>query len=180
MIMHNDIQKVLISQSEIQTIVKRLSSEIATEYSDKTPLVVGILRGSAPFMMDLIRNMEFPLSIDFMSLSSYEGGTESLGRVKIVKDLDISVHDRHVLVVEDIVDSGRTLQMIVNLFSQRNAASVKVCTLLNKPSGRAIDIQPDYVGATIPGEFVVGYGLDYQELYRNLPYISVLKPEIYR
>ncbi|MDO4774122.1 MAG: hypoxanthine phosphoribosyltransferase [Candidatus Saccharibacteria bacterium] len=178
--MHNDIQKILISQSDIAEITYRLGTELTTDYHDKNPLVVGILRGSLPFMADIIRAIDCHLEIDFMSLSSYEGGTQSLGRVRIIKDLDTSVAGRHVLIIEDIVDTGRTLHEIKQLLAHRGAASVRICTLLDKPSGRAIDITPDYVGTEIPGEFVVGYGLDYQEKYRNLPYIGVLKPEVYQ
>lgn len=180
MTMHNDIQKILISQSDITEIIHRLGAELTAEYHDKNPLVVGILRGSLPFMADIIRAMDCYLETDFMSLSSYEGGTQSLGRVKILKDLDTAVAGRHVLIIEDIVDSGRTLQAITELFAGRGAASVKICTLLDKPAGRVVDITPDYIGTTVPHEFVVGYGLDYNEQYRNLPYIGVLKPEVYQ
>lgn len=178
--MNNDIAKILYSKEEIAEVVARLGAELAAEYHGKNPLVVGVLRGSAPFMMDLVRAMDCYLEIDFMDVSSYGDALESSGNVRIVKDLDTDVRGRHVLLVEDIVDSGRTLEKLLELFSARHAVSVKVCTLLDKPERRAVNVAADYVGLTAPNEFVVGYGLDYRQQYRNLPYVGVLKPEVYQ
>lgn len=178
--MNNDIAKILYSKEEIAEVVARLGAELAAEYHGKNPLVVGVLRGSAPFMMDLVRAMDCYLEIDFMDVSSYGEALESSGNVRIVKDLDTDVRGRHVLLVEDIVDSGRTLEKLLELFSARHAVSVKVCTLLDKPERRVVDVKADYIGLEAPNEFVVGYGLDYQQKYRNLPYIGVLKPEVYQ
>ncbi len=178
--MDNDIAKILYTKEQITEVVVRLGAELTADYHDKNPLVVGVLRGSAPFMMDLVRAMDCYLEIDFMDVSSYGDGTESSGNVRIVKDLDTDVSGRHVLLVEDIVDSGRTLEKLLKLFSARHAASVKVCTLLDKPERRVVEVKADYIRLEVPNEFVVGYGLDYQQKYRNLPYIGVLKPEIYQ
>ncbi len=178
--MNNDIAKILYSKEEIAETVTRLGAELTAEYHDKNPLVVGVLRGSAPFMMDLVRAMDCYLEIDFMDVSSYGEALESSGNVRIIKDLDTKVHGRHVLLVEDIVDSGRTLAKLLELFATRHAASIKVCTLLDKPERRAVNVTADYVGLSVPNEFVVGYGLDYRQQYRNLPYIGVLKPEVYQ
>ena len=146
----------------------------------KTPLVVGVLKGAIPFMADIIRAMDSHVEIDFMDVSSYGNALVSSGEVKIVKDLDTNVEGRDMLIVEDIIDSGRTLAYLVDLFKYRKANSITIVTLLDKPEGRAVDIEADYVGFDVPNEFVVGYGLDYCERYRNLPYVGVLKPEIYQ
>ncbi|MFY0545790.1 hypoxanthine phosphoribosyltransferase [Brevibacillus sp. H7] len=178
--MNQDIKNILLTEEEIASKVKELGSILSAEYRDKNPLVICVLKGAVLFMADLIRNMDIPCEMDFMAVSSYgRTGTESTGMVKILKDLDTSVENRHVLVVEDIMDSGLTLSRLVELLRHREAASVKVVTLLNKPERRKVDITPDYSGFTIPDEFVVGYGLDYDEKYRNLPFIGVLKPEVY-
>lgn len=175
-----DIQEVLVTREEIQAAVEKLGRQLTQDYQGKEVVVIGILRGAAIFLADIIREMDVYLDIDFMDVSSYGGGTESSGEVKIIKDLDTQLEGRHVLVVEDIIDTGRTLKYLVDLFHYRKAASVKICTLLDKPARRVIkDIIPDYVGLEVPDEFVVGYGLDYQQQYRNLPYIGVLKPEVY-
>ena len=166
-----DIEKVLISKEEILAKAAELGKQLTEEYQGKNPLVVGILKGAVPFMTYL--------ELDFMDVSSYGNATVSSGEVKIVKDLDTNVEGRHILIVEDIIDSGRTLAYLVDLFRYRKAASVKIVTLLDKPEGRVVDIKADYVGFDVPNEFVVGYGLDYAETYRNLPYIGVLKPEVY-
>lgn len=176
-----DIEKVLVSKEEIQAAVDRLGKELTRDYQGKQVVVVGILKGAAIFMADIIRSMDVYLDIDFMDVSSYGDAFESSGEVKIIKDLDTRLEGRHVLVVEDIIDTGRTLSYLVDLFKYRKAASVKVCTLLDKPERRVVkDLVPDYVGLEVPNEFVVGYGLDYLQEYRNLPYIGVLKPEIYQ
>lgn len=177
--MNGDIEKILISEEQIAVKVKELGGILAEEYREKNPLLICVLKGAIIFMADLIRQMDIRCEMDFMAVSSYGSGTESSGMVRILKDLDTSVQDRHVIVVEDIMDSGLTLSRLVELLRHRQAASVKVVTLLNKPERRKVDITPDYSGYDIPDEFVVGYGLDYAENYRNLPYIGVLKPEVY-
>lgn len=178
--MDNDIEKILFTSEDIKTAVQKLGQKLTEDYQDKNPVVVGILRGAAPFMIDLIRAMDCYMEIDFMAVSSYGDDTESSGTVKIIKDLDTDVTDRHVLIVEDIIDSGRTAQALRRLFAAKNAASVKICSLLDKPERREVDVQADYVGIDTPNEFVVGYGLDFRQQYRNLPYIGVLKPEVYQ
>lgn len=174
-----DIEKVLVTKEELAACVQRLGRELSVAYADKNPLVVGVLKGCAIFMADLVREMPIPLSIDFLDVSSYGSGTESSGHVKIIKDLDTSVEGRHLILVEDIVDTGRTLLKLKELFEYRKAASITVVTLLDKPERRVVDLKADYVGTQVPNEFVVGYGLDYAEKYRNLPYIGVLKASVY-
>ena len=178
--MDNDIENILFTSEDIKTAVQKLGQKLTEDYQDKNPVVVGILRGAAPFMIDLIRAMDCYMEIDFMAVSSYGDDTESSGTVKIIKDLDTDVTNRHVLIVEDIIDSGRTAQALRKLFAAKNAASVKICSLLDKPERREVDVQADYVGIDTPNEFVVGYGLDFRQQYRNLPYIGVLKPEVYQ
>jgi hypoxanthine phosphoribosyltransferase len=178
--MDQDIEKILFTSTEIQAAVQRLGRILTENYRDKNPVVVGILRGAAPFMIDLVRAMDCYLEIDFMAVSSYGDATESSGTVKIIKDLDTDVTGRHALIVEDIVDTGRTAQALKGLFAAKNTASTKICSLLDKPERREVDIQADYVGIKTPNEFVVGYGLDFRQQYRNLPYIGVLKPEIHK
>ncbi|WP_262316688.1 hypoxanthine phosphoribosyltransferase [Lacticaseibacillus parakribbianus] len=177
--MNDDILKVLYSKADIEAITTRLAAEIKRDYAGRNPLVVCILKGAIMFMTDLVRAVDDYLEVDFMDVSSYGTATESSGEVKIIKDLDTSVAGRDVLIVEDIVDTGRTLSYLMKLFETRDAASVKICTLMDKPERRVKDVHADYVGTMVPNEFVVGYGLDYAERYRNLPYIGVLKPEIY-
>jgi hypoxanthine phosphoribosyltransferase/bifunctional protein TilS/HprT len=156
-----------------------LGKELTAEYADKNPLVVGVLKGAVPFMADIVREMDCYLELDFMDVSSYGNATVSSGEVKIIKDLDTNVEGRDMLIVEDIIDSGRTLAYLVDLFKYRKAKSVRIVTLLDKPEGRVVDIEADYIGFDVPNEFVVGYGLDYAEQYRNLPYVGVLKPSVY-
>ncbi len=177
--MNNDIKEILLTEEQIAEKVKELGAILDEEYKDKNPLVICVLKGAVMFMADLLRHMNVRCEMDFMAVSSYGASTESSGVVRILKDLDTSVQNRHVLIVEDIMDSGLTLSRLVELLKHRDAASVKVVTLLNKPERRKVDISPDYSGFTIPDEFVVGYGLDYAEAYRNLPYIGILKPEVY-
>lgn len=174
-----DIKKILVSEEEIFEKSKELGQIIAKEYADKKPLLVGILKGSIPFMAELIKHIDAHIETDYMVVSSYHGGTESSGTVKIIKDLDNSVAGRHIIFVEDIIDTGRTLKELKELFALRQAASIKIVTLLDKPEGRVVEIEPDYTCFTIPNEFVVGFGLDYDENYRNLPYVGVLKEEVY-
>ena len=179
MTMKNDIEKVLITEEELQSKIKELGAQLELDYHDKFPLVVGVLKGALPFMSDLLKRIDTHLEMDFMDVSSYGNSTVSSGEVKIIKDLNTSVEGRDVLIVEDIIDSGLTLSYLAELFLYRKAKSVKIVTLLDKPTGRKADIKPDYTGFTVPDAFVVGFGLDYAEKYRNLPYIGVLKPEIY-
>ena len=177
--MHKDIEKILITEEEIQAKVKELGALLTNEYEGKNPLVVGVLKGALPFMADLIKEMKIDLEIDFMDISSYGNAMVSSGEVKIIKDLDTSVEGRDILFVEDIVDSGHTLRYLKEMFEYRKANSVKIVTLLDKPTGREIPVKVEWAGFIVPGEFVVGYGLDYKELYRNVPYIGVLKPKVY-
>ncbi|MCQ6268521.1 hypoxanthine phosphoribosyltransferase [Fictibacillus sp. WQ 8-8] len=177
--MHDEIKEVLISEEVLQEKIKDLGKQLSEDYQDRFPLVVGVLKGALPFMADLIKRMDIHLEIDLMAVSSYGTSTVSSGEVKIIKDLDTSLEGRDVIIVEDIIDSGLTLSYLVQLFKTRNANSVKIVTLLDKPTGRKVDIKPDLTGFIVPDAFVVGYGLDYIERYRNLPYIGVLKPEVY-
>ncbi|HLQ71651.1 MAG TPA: hypoxanthine phosphoribosyltransferase [Bacillota bacterium] len=177
--MHSDIEKVLITEEEIREKCEQLGEELTVEYADKFPLAIGVLKGAMPFMSDILRKIQTHLEMDFMDVSSYGGKMHSSGEVKIVKDLNTKVEGRHILIIEDIIDSGSTLRYLVDLFKYRKAKSIKIVTLLDKPSGRTAQIKADIIGFEVPNEFVVGYGLDYEEKYRNLPYIGVLKPEIY-
>lgn len=179
MFLDQDIAQVLVSNTQIEKETKRLAEELSKDYKDKYPIVVGLLKGCIPFMSDLIKHLDFHLEMGFMDVSSYHGGTESTVDVKIEKDLSMPVKDRHILIAEDIVDSGRTLNAVINLLRSRGAKSIEVVTMLDKPKGRKIAYKPKYIGVTIPKVFVVGYGLDYQERYRNVPYVGILKPEIY-
>ncbi len=176
---NNEISKVLLSKEEITEIVSRLGAEITKDYKDKNLLVVSVLKGSVMIMADLLREIKLPLRIDFMAVSSYGSGTSSSGNVKIIKDLDINLAGYDILIVEDILDSGATLSSLKEILLTRKPNSVKICTFLDKPERRKADIKADYVGAQIPDEFVVGYGLDYDEKYRNLPYVGVLSPAVY-
>lgn len=178
--MHEDILEVLISEEEIQEKVAELGAQITEEYKDKFPLVIGILKGSLPFMGDLMQKIDSHLEYDVMDVSSYGSAFVTSGEVKIEKDLNTSIKGRDVLIVEDIIDSGNTLKYLTDLFKYRKANSVKIVTLLDKPEGRQVDISPDLAGFIVPDKFVVGYGLDYIERYRNLPYIGVLKPKVYQ
>lgn len=177
--MKNDIEKVLFTEEEIQAKIKELAAQLTEDYQDRLPLAVGVLKGAMPFMADLLKRMDTYLEMDFMDVSSYGNAFVSSGEVKILKDLNTSVEGRDILIVEDIIDSGLTLSYLADLFKYRKANSVKIVTLLDKPTGRKSKIEADYVGFICPDEFVVGYGLDYIEKYRNLPYIGVLKPEVY-
>jgi hypoxanthine phosphoribosyltransferase/bifunctional protein TilS/HprT len=178
--LEKDILKVLVSETEIDAICKRLGKQITEDYSDKRPVIVGLLKGCMPFMAALIKEIDIYCEIELMGVSSYHGGIASSSDVKITKDLEISVSGRHIIIAEDIVDTGKTLDVISKLMYHRGAASVEVVTLLDKPAGRVVPFVPKYIGTTIPKEFVVGFGLDYDEYYRNLPYVGVLKPEVYK
>ncbi|MBU6080144.1 MULTISPECIES: hypoxanthine phosphoribosyltransferase [Allobacillus] len=177
--MHNEIEEILFTEEEIQKQTKELGQTITEQFEGKFPLAIGVLKGAMPFMSDLLKNVNTHVEMDFMDVSSYGGGMESSGEVRIVKDLNTQVKGRDLLIIEDIIDSGLTLGYLVELFKHRGAKSITIVTLLDKPSGRKADISADLVGFEVPDAFVVGYGLDFQEKYRNLPYIGVLKPEIY-
>ena len=179
--MRNDIERIMLTEEQIQNRVKELGTRIAADYADKNPVMICILKGSTMFYADLLRAMEIPLSMDFMAVSSYGRSTKSSGEVEIRKDLSGSIEHRHAVIVEDIIDSGFTLSYLTRMLSARGAKSIKICTLLDKPARRApgITLKADYAGFVIPDAFVVGYGLDYAEFYRNLPYIGILKPEVY-
>ncbi len=171
--------RTLISEEQLHQKVAQIGKQVSADYQDKNLLMVSVLKGSVVFMADLMREISIPCEIDFMCVSSYGSGTKTSGVVKIIKDLDIDLKDRDLLIVEDILDSGMTLSYIKEMLKQRGTKSIKICTLLDKPERRKADITPDYVGFTVPDEFVVGYGLDYDEKYRNLPYVGILKPEVY-
>ena len=175
--MHNDIKKISLNEEQIEEIVSRLGKEISNDYNGKEPLFIGILKGCIPFMPDLLKNVSINCTLDYLRVSSYEG-TKSSGKITIKGDIP-SVKDKDVIIVEDILDTGRTLMNVRNLLLEEGAKSVNICVLLDKPEGRIVDIKADYVGGHVPNEFVVGCGLDYNEKYRNLPYIGVLKEEIY-
>jgi len=177
--MHNDIKEILISKQQIEEKALELGQILNAAYAEKRPILLGLLKGSVPFMGDLMKVLDIPAQIEFMDVSSYHGGVASSGQVKILKDLDIDIDGRHVIIVEDIVDTGFTLLKVVELLKHRGAASVEVVTMLDKPEGRIVEMKAKYVGFTIPKAFVVGYGLDYDELYRNLPYVGILKEEVY-
>ncbi len=174
-----DIEKILFTEEELKQRVKELGAQITADYQDKEIVLITVLRGSYIFMADLSRAIDRPCIIDFMSVSSYGKGTVSSGQVKIIKDLSENIEGKDVIVVEDILDSGNTLSNLLELLVTRKPASVRLCTLLDKPERRVKDISADYCGFTIPDAFVVGYGLDYAEKYRNLPYVGILKPSVY-
>lgn len=177
--MHNDIQEILYTEEQIQDKIRELGEKISSEYAGRNPLVICVLKGAYMFMADLTKRITIPIEVDFMAISSYGQSTKSSGVVKILKDLDVPVEGRDVIIAEDIVDSGLTLSYLVDVLERRNAKSVSVVALFDKPAGRKVDLQADYIGFTLPDAFVVGYGLDYAEKYRNLPYIGILKPEVY-
>lgn len=175
----NDIEKIMISEEQLQERIKELGAQLTEEYKDRFPLAVGVLKGAMPFMTDLMKRFDSYVELDFMDVSSYGNATVSSGEVKILKDLNTSVEGRDVMIIEDIIDSGLTLSYLVDLFKYRKAKSIKIITLLDKPSGRKVKLDADVVGFKVPDGFVVGYGLDYAEKYRNLPYIGILKREVY-
>lgn len=177
--MKNDILEVLIDRDTIMAKVKELGQRISEDYKGKELVVIGVLKGASIFLADLVRHISLPIIIDFMDVSSYGDSTRSSGIVKIIKDVDINIEGKHVLVIEDLIDTGLTLNNLKDLFRTRGALSVKLCTILDKPARRKVQVEVDYTGLTIPDEFVVGYGLDYAGKYRNLPDVCVLKPEVY-
>lgn len=177
--MLNDIERILLSEDELKKIVDRLGEQISEDYKDKKLVIVSVLKGSVIFMADLMRAIKIPCTIDFMSVSSYGSGTKTTGVVKIIKDLDNEVvNGADLLIVEDILDSGVTLSYLMKILAARNPNSIKICTLLDKPERRKADIKADYKGTEIPDAFVVGYGLDYDEKYRNLPFVGIVKEEV--
>ena len=178
--LHPDIQEIVLDKQDIKDIVKRVGAEITRDYADKNPLVIAVLRGAVVFMADIMRAIECPLSIDFMAVSSYGDGVKSSGVVRIVKDLDTKIEGRHVIIVEDVLDSGLTLSYLVRMLKSRNPASIEIAAFLVKDiEGKRPAVDPRYVGTHVPDKFVVGYGLDYAERYRNLPFVGVLKPSVY-
>lgn len=177
--MNNDIKYTLFSEEKLAGVVKDLGKQISEDYKGRNLLLVSILKGSVVFMTDLMRSITIPCEIDFMAVSSYGSGTKSSGTVRILKDLDRDIRGYDVLIVEDILDSGMTLSYLMDLLYARNPHSIRICTLFDKPDRRAVDIYADYKGCEVPDEFIVGYGLDFDEKYRNLPYVGVLKEEIY-
>lgn len=174
-----DVEKILITKEQLTERIKELGKKISEDYADKKILAVGILKGSVVFLSDLIRNIDSEVSIDFMTVSSYGNSTETSGVLKIKKDLDTDISGKDVLIVEDIIDSGVTLSKLKEELLKRNPKSLKICTLLNKPERRTVSVDVDYIGFDIPNEFIIGYGLDYAEKYRDLPFVGVLKREIY-
>ncbi len=176
---HPDVEKILFNEEQIAEIVKNMGRQISEDYKGKNLLLVSVLKGSLIFMADLMREITVPCAIDFLSVTSYGSGTSTSGEVRILKDLDASLDGKDVLVVEDILDSGVTLSYLLKNLSARNPASIRLCTFLDKPDRRRVVVKADYIGASVPDEFIVGYGLDYAEIYRNLPYVGVLKPSVY-
>lgn len=177
--MREDVKKVLFDEEQLSNKVRELGEQISKDYEGKDLLVVGVLKGSVVFAADLIKNIDIPCEIDFMAVSSYGNSTESSGVVRILKDLDHSIEGKHVLLVEDIVDSGITLTYLLKYLKARKAESIEIVSLLNKPERRTADLEVKYIGFEVPNEFIVGYGIDYAEKYRNLPFIGVLKEEVY-
>ena len=178
--MHNDIEKILLSEQQIQTRIQELGEILTKEYADKNPVIIGVLKGVVVFYADMIRRIQVPCQMDFMWISSY-AGTDSTGKMLVRQDVSAHIKGRHVLILEDIFDTGNSLEFTVNHLKKQNPASIKICTLLDKPERRraGVTLKADYVGFTIPNAFVVGYGLDYNEKYRNLRYVGILKPEVY-
>ena len=177
--MYDDLDRILLSKAQIEEKIKETAARLDADYADKYPVMICVLKGCAPFFTDLIRAMKIPVQIDFMAISSYGAGSTTSGEVKMRKDLDKPIDGRDVIIVEDIMDSGHTLSYLRRMLSSRNPSSIKICALLDKPSRREVDITPDYKLFEVENEFVVGYGLDYNEKYRNLPEIGVLKRELY-
>ena len=179
--MEENIQKVLLSEEQLQARIRELGAVLTEDYRGKDPIIVGVLKGVVLFYADMVRQIKVPCQMEFMWLSSYEGGTDTTGRVQVKKDVSVDIKDRHVLILEDIYDTGNTLSFLYDYLMEKQPASLKICTLLDKPSRRkpGVTLKADYVGFTIPNAFVVGYGLDYEEFYRNIPYIGIMKPEAY-
>lgn len=177
--LRDDIDHILVSEEQLQVAIAEIARQLEKDYVDQEVVLVGVLKGAVMFIVDLARNTQLPVTLDFMAIASYGASTETSGIVRILKDLDNSIEGKHVLIVEDIIDSGLTLNYVLETLRTRNPASLKVCALLSKPARRRVDVHVDYVCFDIPDEFVVGYGLDYNQIYRNLPFVGVLKPEVY-
>lgn len=177
--MMDDVKNILFTREEIHEVVKRLAAEVSRDYADKEVLFISVLKGAFVFMADFVREVTIPCEVDFMAVSSYGAGTESSGRVKILKDLDTNIENKHVIIVEDVLDSGITLSRLIDMLNSRRPASIAICTMFDKPARRKAQVKATYSGLILPDEFVVGYGLDYAEKYRNLPDLCVLKPEVY-
>ena len=178
--MKKDIKEVIVTEKQIKDLCVKLGKQITLDYKDKeNPILLGLLKGCIPFMSDLMKYIDLPLEVEFMDVKSYHGGISSSGDIKIRMDINTSVYNRDIIICEDIVDTGKTLDTVVRLLKHRGARSVEVVTLLDKPEGRLIPFTPKYIGITIPKVFVVGYGLDYNEFYRNLPYVGILKESVY-
>ncbi|MCM0600489.1 hypoxanthine phosphoribosyltransferase [Periweissella ghanensis] len=177
--MNNDIERVLYSEADIAAAAQRIGAQLAYDYAGKTPILLSVLKGAILWTVDVMRAMDEYAEIEFIDVSSYHGGVESAGSIELRTDLTTDVKGRDIIILEDIVDTGRTLKYMIELLEQRGAASIKVASLLDKKEGRVVEIDVDYIGFDVPNEFVVGYGLDYKDLYRNLPYVGVLKPEVY-
>lgn len=177
--MIKDIESVIFSEEKLQSIVKDLGKQITEDYAGKNVMLLGVLKGSVVFMSDLMRAIDLPLRIEFMSVSSYGTGVTSSGVVRVINDINVDIKGYHIIIIEDILDSGRTLSHLVNHLSAKDPESIEICTLFDKPERREANVYAKYIGAKVPDAFIVGYGLDYSEVYRNLPYIGVLKPEVY-
>ena len=177
--MSQDIERILITEEEIHSRIREMGAQLAADYAGKKPIFVGVLKGVVPFFAEMAMAVQIPCQWDFMSVTSFEGGTQSTGKLTFRKDIDHNIEGRHVIILEDILDSGSTLKYIKELLLQRNPASLKICAMLDKPSGRTVELEADYSCFTIPGAFVVGFGLDYDDYYRNLPFVGVLKPSVY-
>ena len=178
---YDDIVKyTLVSEDEIKELCKKLGERITSDYMGKELVVIGMLKGAMPFMMELAKRITIPLEMDFIQTSSYHGGTSSTTAVLFKKDIETNVVDKHVLLVDDVVDTAKTITKVLDIFKNRGAASIELCCLLDKPEGRVVPYEPKYAGKVIPNEFVIGYGLDYNEYYRNLPYVAVVKDEVYK
>jgi len=177
--MHADVEEILLSEEQLRQRIAELGAQLAVDYAGRTPILVSVLKGSIIFLADLIRSTPIPLSLDLMEVSSYGSGTETSGQVRILKDLSSSIEGRDVVVVEDIIDTGLTLNYLLRYLGERHPSSIRICCLLDKPARRLADIEIAYRGFTIPDRFVVGYGLDYDERYRNLPFVGVLRPSVY-
>lgn len=179
MTMNNDIERVLYSVEDIKEAAHRVGTQLATDYADKTPIILSVLKGAILWTVDVMKEMDSYAEVEFIDVSSYHGGVASAGEITLRTDLNTDVSGRDIIIMEDIVDTGRTLKFMIDMLKERGAKSVKVASLLDKKEGRVVEANVDYIGFDLPKAFVVGYGLDYKELYRNLPYVGVLKPEIY-
>lgn len=177
--MKKDIESIIFDEEKLQGIVKDLGKQITEDYKGKKVMLLGVLKGSVVFMSDLMRAIDLPLRIEFMSVSSYGTGVTSSGVVRVINDITVDIKGYHLIIIEDILDSGRTLSHLINHLSEKGPESIEICTLFDKPERREADVYAKYIGAKVPDAFIVGYGLDYSEIYRNLPYIGVLKPEVY-